>query len=221
MRLKASFSAIAGLAVLSSAEINFDRILMPHTVTSSAVPAIAGNSCRSSTELIEQTQYYDFFGARAADADRSLRQRLLVSQDYAGRTKRFTGQADWQIEWRPCLRPVGATCRIDGVASTVKVTYTVPRWADRDLAADDLGRTWDNYAIHLLNHEKGHGQIAFQVAKMMDRELTGLVSVSGCESLKTMANAAVGRIMRRGESMQNEYDRRTGHGSLQGARFPF
>ena len=41
------------------------------------------------------------------------------------------------------------------------------------------------------------------------------------EDLKAEAARIVTRIMREGEAMQNDYDRVTGHGNLQGARFPF
>ena len=58
-------------------------------------------------------------------------------RDSAGQrlgVKRFAGQTNWHIEWKMCLEPRGGGCRLSGVTSAVHVTYTLPRWATRDLA---------------------------------------------------------------------------------------
>lgn len=177
--------------------------------------------CTSSTTLDEKISTYDFFGAQASEADRSLRQRLLVSQDFSGQTKRFAGQADWYIEWSTCVQPVAAGCRIEGVTATVHVTYTLPHWADRDGASPALRARWDRYSTSLLTHEKGHGAVALQVGRLLEADLLGLEDLGSCDLLRTETAARVEAVMRRGEAMQNEYDRWTEHGSTQGAVFPF
>ncbi len=177
--------------------------------------------CTSEARLSESVNHYDFFGARADAAGSSLRQRLLVSTDYQGREKRFTGQTDWHIEWRACFEPAGLTCRIGGVSSVVKVTYTLPRWVDRPNAPPGWRDRWDRYITSLAAHEKGHGAIALEVARLIEQALVGLENNEGCEALNLASSRVVDEVMSRGEALQRDYDRVTAHGSTQGARFPF
>ena len=194
---------------------------VPSRAPAVEIDRIEPSRCSSSARLSETISHYDFFGSRAAEADKSFRQRLLVSNDFAGQTKRFAGQADWYIEWSTCLEPVGAGCRVAGVTSTVHVTYTLPRWADRDAASPALRARWDRYANNLLTHEKGHGTVALKVAHLLEKDLVGMTDLADCEAVRSEATARVDRVMRKGETMQNEYDRWTEHGGTQGAIFPF
>ena len=177
--------------------------------------------CASHASLVENVRHYDFFGSRAADAGTSLRQRLLVTSDYQGRERRFTGQTDWHIEWRACFETRGSGCRIGGVISTVNVTYTLPRWADRDAAPTRLRERWNRYMWSLATHERGHGAIALEVAKLIEASLVGRADDQGCETLNALSTRIVDEVMQRGEAMQRDYDRATGHGSALGAAFPF
>lgn len=178
------------------------------------------DSCTSTVRLVERTRYYDFFGTRSADADQDLRARLLSVNDHAGRLQRFAGQTDWSIEWQTCLKRLPEECRIAGVELTVNVAYTLPRWADRDLSPRDVRQRWDRYALTLADHERGHGQIALQVANLIEKELVGR-SAGSCAALDFETSNRVSALMRQGEAMQNGYDRSTEHGVLQGASFPF
>lgn len=177
--------------------------------------------CVPGARLVETVRHYDFYGAGADSAGNSLRQRLLISTDFQGRQKRFTGQTDWHIEWRACFEPVGPVCRLSGVASAVHVTYTLPRWVDRDAAPEAVRYRWDRYLSSLTAHEKGHGAIAFEVARLIEQALAGRASVEGCDALNTESAQIVEEVMARGEAMQRDYDRTTMHGSAQGANFPF
>lgn len=176
--------------------------------------------CTSTVRLVERTQYYDFFGTRSSDADQDLRARLLSVNDHAGRLQRFAGQTDWSIEWQTCLKRLPEECRIAGVELTVNVAYTLPRWADRDWSTRDVRQRWDRYALTLADHERGHGQIALQVASLIEKELVGR-SAGSCAALDFETSNRVSVLMRQGEAMQNDYDRSTEHGVLQGASFPF
>ena len=231
MRLKASFSALGVLAFLTMLHVDFGRrdvdrldLGRPRSLqqdTGDDAGGVQLSRCRSSTQLLETIKHYDFFGTRERDADQSFRQRLLVSQDFNGLTKRFAGQADWHIEWYPCLEPRAAGCRLSGVTAIAYVTYTLPRWADRTFANAPLGRRWDRYADNLLGHERGHGVVALKIADLFEHELVGLIDMDRCEEVSAEASRRVESIIRRGEGMQNEYDRLTEHGSAQGAVFPF
>ena len=217
MRLQASVSAVGFAFLLTLADSDSSR-LRGHP---NATEKTEAETCVSRISLQEQEKPYAFFGARANDAAQSLRQRLLVTSDYQGRQKQFTGQTDWHIEWRPCYQPAAAGCRISGVVSTVNVTYTLPQWADRNAAPQRLRDRWDAYIAGLTNHEKGHGEIALRVAAMIEKELVGLVDFANCGIVNDSATRIVEEVMNRGEALQRDYDRATAHGSRQGALFPF
>jgi predicted secreted Zn-dependent protease len=177
-------------------------------------------SCKSSVRLVERTRNYEFFGARPSDADQDFRARLLTASDHSGRLQRFAGQTDWNIEWQTCLERRPDSCRIAGVELTVNVVYTLPRWADRDWTTREVKARWDRYARNLAEHERGHGQIALQVANAIEADLVGQGAES-CVAIDAEAVRRIGVQMHNGEAMQNEYDRATQHGVTQGASFPF
>lgn len=216
MRLEGSFGAVGLLVLLAIADSGRRQPLLPDETA----PPLEDAKCISRATLVETVRHYDFFGARADAAGNSLRQRLLVSTDYQGRQNRFTGQTDWHIEWRACFQMEAQTCRISGVVSKVNVAYTLPRWIDREAAPTALRERWDRYLTSLAVHEKGHGSIALEVARMIETELVGRTA-GDCDALNTEGSRLVETVMQRGESMQREYDRATAHGSQQGAHFPF
>lgn len=219
MRLEASFSAVGLFVLLALADSELSRLFAPLPETPEVV--VETPRCQSSAQLVEKVRHYEFFGARAADAGSSLRQRLLVTTDYQGRESRFTGQTDWHIEWRACFEQRIGRCAISGVQSKVHVTYTLPRWADRETAPVHLRDRWDRYILSLSAHEKGHGAIALDVARLIEAALVGQSSEESCDRLNADSVKIVDEVMHRGEVMQREYDRVTRHGSSQGAQFPF
>jgi predicted secreted Zn-dependent protease len=204
------------VTLLALSDVEWARFARPQTTEPSPL-----QTCGSHSSMVENVRHYDFFGAREGDAASSLRQRLLVTTDYQGRQRRFTGQTDWHIEWRACFEPDVQKCRIGGVTTTVHVTYTLPRWADRDAAPPGLRDRWDRYATSLAAHEKGHGAIAQEVARLIETALVGQSDEEGCATLDSRSAAIVDEVMQRGEAMQREYDRATSHGGRQGALFPF
>lgn len=185
-----------------------------------SLPRTVPNACTSSVKLAERTRNYDFFGARPSDANEDFRARLLSASDHTGRVQRFAGQADWNIEWQTCLERQPGRCRIAGIELTVNVLYTLPRWADRDGSTQETRERWDRYAQNLAAHERGHGEIALQVARMIETDLVG-VGADTCAALDLEAASRIRGMMRQGEAMQNAYDRATQHGVTQGASFPF
>lgn len=217
MRVQTSFGAIGIVMALALSDVSLREHLAADA--QAAIPEAA--TCGSKSNLVEKVSTYEFFGAHAEAAGHSLRQRLLVTPDYSGQRRTFTGQTDWHIEWRACMENVPQGCRIGGIVSSVHVTYTLPRWADRNAAPVRLREHWDRYIESLAAHERGHGVIAHRVAGLIEEELVGRISTAGCDSLTAHAGSIVEEVMRQGEAMQREYDRTTGHGSAQGARFPF
>ena len=140
-----------------------------------------------------------------------------------GREKRFTGQTDWHIEWRACFEHERHGAAGSAASPPPSTSPTRCRsWADRDAAPAHLRERWDRYIVKLTAHEKGHGEIARR-GRPVDRGGARRPhrSTSGCDTLNADAAAIVDEVMQRGEALQREYDRTTGHGTTQGAHFPF
>lgn len=220
MRLKSSFCTSLVIAVTVPLSYGVGIAWPSEPLAAAGMPRTLPKACTSSVRLIEQTRHYDFFGARASDANQDLRARLLTASDYAGRVQRFAGQADWNIEWQTCLERQPGSCRIAGIDLTVNVTYTLPRWADREWSTREMRARWDRYARNLAEHERGHGEIALQVARLIESDLVGQ-SAETCAALDAEAASRINTLMRQGEAMQSAYDRSTQHGVTQGATFPF
>lgn len=220
MRIGSTFCTTAAVAM--ALPLSYAVVLgwPAEPLAAAGLPRTVPAACVSSVKLQERTRYYDFFGARPADANLDLRARLLTASDHDGRVRRFAGQADWNIEWQTCLERTPGACRIAGIELTANVLYTLPRWADRDWSTRETRARWDRYARNLAEHERGHGEIALQVANMIETELVG-TSAETCAAVDAEASIRIGVIMRRGEAMQNAYDRATQHGVTQGASFPF
>lgn len=220
MRIKSTSCASLVVAVVLPLSYGVGLSWPSERLEAAGLPRTLPNACTSSVKLVERTRHYDFFGARPADANADLRARLLTASDHNGRVQRFAGQADWNIEWQTCLERQPGSCRIAGIELKVNVVYTLPRWADRDWSTKEMRERWDRYAQNLAAHERGHGEIALQVARMIETDLVG-AHADTCATLDTDASNRITTMMRQGEAMQNAYDRATQHGVLQGASFPF
>lgn len=100
--------------------------------------------------------------------------------------------------------------------SQAQVSYTVevifPRWKPPEDAPNNLVIKWFNYTYRLAKHEKGH------VDNLMENYQIVLEAIKGatCETADAAAEDAL-ELLR---AFDLEYDRQTGHGATQGARFP-
>ena len=130
-----------------------------------------------------KTIYYEVY----ASTSQQLRSQMSLHGP-----RGFWANARWYVRWT-------GDCRL-----SVELTYTMPKWANKDLAPPALQRRWDAMIEKLWLHERGHGQFAIEAAREIERV--------GCHQAQ--------RIMRKLRRQNEAYDRRTKHGRTQGVRLP-
>jgi predicted secreted Zn-dependent protease len=174
-----------------------------------ALPAGAEVSTHTDTE------HYEIRGTTAAQLRAEMNARGPAGAD----GRRYDGYTRWYVSWRYTFQRSGA-CAIDRVSTTVKVTTTLPRWADEARADAALQATWRRYTAALATHEDGHARNGLGAARDIDAALARLPPEPNCDAMGARANAVANGILRQYNQRDLDYDRETAHGTTQGARFP-
>ena len=128
----------------------------------------------------------------------------------------FHGYTDTYVNWNYRWDKRENYCKLHSVSTKVKITYTLPDLVNRTNSTD-LQNVWNQYYPALVEHEKGHGQIAIDAAIEIEKVLINLPAYPDCDALSTKANATANEILERYRSKHKTYDRETGHGKTQGA----
>jgi predicted secreted Zn-dependent protease len=145
--------------------------------------AFSGVPAEAKPKVTVSTEYYTVTGSSIEE----LRQQMTAKGP-----KGFWGYAEWRVNW-------SAKCLVN-----LRITYTIPRWADRDKASPKLRARWDRFIANLITHEKGHGTNGRNAAAEIDK--------TAC------AKDPVG-IAKRWSHQDVIYDEKTNHGATQGAVF--
>lgn len=133
--------------------------------------------------------------------------------------QRFAGWTDWEIRWRFAYVETAESCRVQTVSTEAHVTYTLPLWVDRPKASTALQDAWDRFSGALIEHEKGHGQLAHKLAKRIESAMRQVPPQPTCTELERRINELGSRMIDE-DGEQEAYDKVTGHGETQGAAFP-
>ncbi len=94
----------------------------------------------------------------------------------------------------------------------------MPRWIDEAKAPADLRSRWTRYAAALKTHEEGHIQHGRELAQLLRERLLGFGNMA-CTQAHDIAQNEYNRLYSNVKDRDKEYDRRTQHGSSQGAVF--
>jgi predicted secreted Zn-dependent protease len=95
----------------------------------------------------------------------------------------------------------------------------MPRWSRRHGASADLVARWERYEAALLVHEEGHLETGRDLAKALKVELPKLPPAANCKALDEAIRARYKALLEAARQRDTDYDKRTGHGATQGARF--
>jgi predicted secreted Zn-dependent protease len=164
-----------------------------------------------------QVEHYEIRGTSAAQLRAEMSARGPTGPS-GGR--RFDGYTRWNVSWRYTFKSGGGQCTIDRVTTEVKVTTTLPRWADEARADNPLRDQWRRYLAALTQHEDGHAQNGLGAARDIDAGIARLPAEPNCGAMGERANAAGQAVLRQYNQRDLDYDRETGHGRSQGAVFP-
>jgi predicted secreted Zn-dependent protease len=166
--------------------------------------------------VTEQMIYYDVAGAAAQDVRRDMTQR----GPFNDRGRKLDAATNWYVRWRFSYRSSGPACAIADATTTVDVAITFPRLKEAPSTPAALKQAFADYAAKLLTHERGHADIALDLARRIEDGIRALPPQSPCIALEQAANELGQSLLQDGKQRDIDYDERTGHGATQGVRFP-
>jgi predicted secreted Zn-dependent protease len=134
--------------------------------------------------------------------------------------RHFDAYTHWYVEWRFNFQNDDGLCKITTVNVSVKISYTLPYWADYSNADPALKSKWDTYMSHLRSHEQNHAEHGKQAAAEIENMLRMLPPAQDCRTLETTANAQAQQIISAYNQKDKSYDDNTQHGTTEGAVFP-
>ncbi len=178
--------------------------------------AVSVTSVRADNLVRESVTYYDISGSTA----QALREALNVSGPVGTDGKRYDGHTKWDIRWRFNFHTPKDVCEVSNIETTVEVTTTLPRWSDWPHASPHLVEQWEDYTRALTTHERGHMNIAIRTAETIRSRVKDLRDSPSCSELQLAIDRATNAVLNEAREEEIQYDKMTGHGETEGARFP-
>ncbi|KAB2849690.1 MAG: DUF922 domain-containing protein [Hyphomicrobiaceae bacterium] len=176
--------------------------------------ALTATGAGAEPKITEKTNFYDLKGTTVEAVRADVRSKGPTGQ--GGR--RFVGLTETFVRYRFWYDGDDETCKVTNVITEVEVTFTMPRWVDRERAPSELQVKWDRFIAALWVHERGHHDIGVAVARDIERTIVdlGRLGKGGPEFrdfIQGLAKVHLDDIQPR----HDKYDRETGHGRTQGA----
>ena len=188
--------------------MNKNVLLACATVWSMAPPPVA------SEPLVRvHTSYYYVDGPSATVLAAQIEQNGPRGAD----GKRYVGKTKWDVQWKFKHEQSGVTCEMKEVAVAVGVAQTLPKWRSEKKGVAALKTRWQQFTDALKRHEDGHKDHGIAAGKEIEAALLAAKPASNCEDLAASANSAADVIVKKYQKLDQEYDRKTGHGRTQGA----
>lgn len=160
--------------------------------------------------------YYDVVGASAGELLASLKERGRAATQTDSNFARTTWTVVWTGEWAPAE---GDTlCATTSSVVRLESRMALPRWRPSPGASGGLAHDWSRFVRKLAGHENGHLATAVAAAKQVEERLRQLRA--HCGTMEAAAHATIDSIVASFRAIDEEYDRRTSFGALQGAVWP-
>lgn len=153
-------------------------------------------------------RYYDVSGRTVSEIRASLN-RNNSTDPVTG--IHFDAYTEWQIDWFIPGDPRGP-CRLDQAKVTLELKVVLPRLVDIGSVPPDLLERWKRYRAALDVHEATHARNAVEAR----RAVLEAIRAAECHTADWAADDALLEVDYRDE----DYDRLTEHGWLEGAHFP-
>jgi predicted secreted Zn-dependent protease len=150
----------------------------------------------------------------------ALRAALNVAGPVDTDGGRHDGHCNWYVRWSYPFQNDASGCRTGPVMISIEVTYTLPQWVEPAQADATLSADWKRYMRALTSHEQGHRDIALRAGIEIQQRLETLAAQRTCPALDQLAGVTANAALDSARRSEKEYDRQTGHGATQGARFP-
>jgi predicted secreted Zn-dependent protease len=163
-----------------------------------------------------QRAYYDVMGASAGELLASLKERGGAATQTDSNFARTTWTVIWTGQWAPAHDDT--LCAVTASSVQLESRMALPRWRPSPGASAGLATDWSGFLRNLTGHENGHLVTAVAAAREVDAELKGLRG--DCGTMETAARAKIDSVVATFRVADEDYDRRTGYGALQGAVWP-
>ena len=172
---------------------------------------IFGSTSWAEPPVTESNTYYDIHG-------NTLEQLMNEMHHKSGHTfgAAFT---DWRVSWVADRAQTPKGFVVTKSNTKLTITYRYPRWVDEAQAPAELRKKWDTYCKALIIHEKGHGAIAMEAAREVDKAVMAVKPEKYVQSLYGRVNVAGNKVLKEYRKKEEDYDRVTRFGQKQGATF--
>lgn len=163
-----------------------------------------------------QREYYDVIGGSVGELLASLKEQGRAATQTDSNFARTTWTVTWTGQWAPAS---GDTlCAV--IASSVRLEsrMALPRWRPSPGAPSGLASDWASFVRRLTGHENGHLATAVTAAREVDERLEHLRG--HCGTMEAAARVMIDSVVASFRAVDEDYDRRTGYGALQGAVWP-
>lgn len=174
------------------------------------IVAMFPEAIRAEPQVAEETEYYEIHGSTSAELWHQMRMQG---------PKGFSANTKWNTQYRFKTKAEPRGCVVTEVSVTVRIQYTMPRWANGLQASPTLQEQWHKYYECLKNHEMNHKEIAVKNARLLEQRLLGLRS-SSCKTLGDQCHEVSRFFLEQTHRENDEYDRRTDHAKTEGCRLP-
>ena len=182
-------------------------LLATSACTSSAAPAHDPAVVNDFEIPHAKIEYYDISGSTASE----LRQSLDTLSPVDKNGYRSDARTDWYIRWYWIGFGL-KWCALRSAVTATQIVVTLPRWDAPPDASDKLVTKWNAYMLALVEHEKGHVDLA--VARFPD--VAQAIQEAACDTADARAEAVLSEL----RDADLRYDHETHHGATQGAVFP-
>ena len=165
----------------------------------------------SEIPITEANTYYDIHGS-------TLDQLMSEMHHKSGHTfgAAFT---DWRVSWMADRVQTPEGFKVTKSNTKLIITYRYPRWTDEAQASAELRKKWAAYCKAVIIHEKGHGAIAMEAAREVDKAVMAVKPEKYVQSLDGRVNVAGNKVLKEYRKKEEDYDRVTKFGQTQGATF--
>jgi predicted secreted Zn-dependent protease len=160
--------------------------------------------------------FYDVNGGSVGELLASLKQQAPAATQTDSNFARTTWSLTWDGEWAPATGD--SLCAVTTSKVRLESRMALPRWRPSPGTSGGLSTDWSRFVRNLVGHENGHLATAVTAAREVEQ---GLGHLRGpCDAMQERAKAAMDSIVATFRLVDEEYDRRTGFGALQGAVWP-
>ncbi len=127
--------------------------------------------------------------------------------------------SQWRYSYQFGIDGGSRRCRLTEAQVLLRSTIVLPLWTNLTTAPPGIVQGWREFVRALDAHERGHRNRAKAQGVFLWQSLLGL-EAADCEALQALARSAAEQVLADGREAQLAYDRDTGHGTTQGARWP-